>query len=208
MDASKTIPLLIIAVMLIPCASMAQVAVSNGVPVMIAVDAEMDNDFAVNVTDVDFGTIAVTARSGQTGELIMSANGALDDVTGNSDPVARIISNGAGNTPGELEISGGLANQQVTIRYSNVVDMTCVSGCSGSPPDLIVSRIVDNAADQAALWSVDDADPDGDATPGLVTTNGAGEAIVNIGVSIRTENTDTPYQSGNYVGSFNVTLEY
>jgi hypothetical protein len=73
---------------------------------------------------------------------------------------------------------------------------------------LIVSRITDNAADQTGVWSIDDADPDGDATPGQVTTDGSGAALVNIGVTLRTDGSGTPYPSGDYAGTFDVTLEY
>lgn len=185
----------------------AQVAINNGVPTTITVDAEMDNNFAVDVTDVDFGTIGVTNANGQIGELIMAPNGSLDETTGNTDPLARIVSSSGPGTAGILDIEGGLANQVLNIRYSNVQNLNC-GACGGAPPVLIVSRITDNAADQTGVWSVDDADPDGDAIPGQVTTDGSGAALVNIGVTLRTDGSGNPYPSGNYAGTFDVTLEY
>lgn len=185
----------------------AQTNINNGVPVTIPVDAEMDNNFAVDVTDIDFGTIGATNAAGETGELIMAPDGSLDESSGNTDPVARIVSSSGPGTPGTLDIEGALANQVLTIRYSNVQNLTC-GACGGAPPELVVSQITDDAADQAGLWSVDDADPDGDAIPGQVTTSGTGTALVNIGATLRTDSTNTPYPSGDYAGSFDVTLEY
>lgn len=191
-----------------PMTALAQINISNGVPVTITVDAEMDNNFTVNVTDVDFGGIAATNASGETAEITIAPNGAIDETTGNTGTIARLVSDGAGSTQGILDIEGGLANQLVSIRYSNVQDLVCIAGCSGTPPDLIIARITDNATNQAGQWSVDDADPDGDSVPGQVMTNGSGEALVNIGVTLRTDNSGDPYQSGTYAGSVDVTLEY
>lgn len=182
-------------------------SIDNGVPTTITVDASMDNNFSVDVTDVDFGTIGITNANGQTAELIMDANGTIDETTGNTGPQARIVSNG-GNAPGVLDIEGALSDQLLNIRYSNVQNLTCVSGCSGSPPALVISRIIDDATDQNGLWSVDDASPDASATSGQIMTSGTGTATVQIGVSIRTDGSGTPYPSGEYEGSFSVTLEY
>ncbi len=168
----------------------------------------MDNNFAVEITDVDFGTIGVSNASGQTGELIMAPNGSIDETSGNTAPVARIVSDGGSTTPGILDIEGALTDQLLTIRYSNVQNLTCTSGCGGAPPELIISEIVDDAANQAGHWSVDDGNPDGDAVPGQVQTSGTGTAIIQIGVSLRTDGSGTPYPSGQYEGSFDVTLEY
>lgn len=185
----------------------AQTNISNGVPVTIPVDAEMDNNFAVDVTDIDFGTIGATNAVGEIGELIMAPDGSLDETSGNTDPVARIVSSGGPSTPGILDIEGALTDTLVYIRYSNVQNLTC-GACGGTPPELIISRITDDAADQAGLWSVDDADPDGDAVAGQVTTSGTGTALVNIGATLRTDGSGTPYPSGTYAGSVDVTLEY
>lgn len=187
--------------------AMAQIAIDNGVPVTIPVEADMDNNFAVDVTDIDFGIIGATNAVGETGELIMAPNGNLDEASGNTDPVARIVSSSGPGTPGILDIEGALTNTLVYIRYSNVQNLTC-SACGGSPPELIISQITDNAADQAGLWSVDDADPDGDAIPGQITTSGTGTALINIGATLRTDGSGTPYPSGTYAGSVDVTLEY
>lgn len=182
--------------------------IDNGVPTTIPVEARMDNNFAVDVTDVDIGTIAAINASGETATLTIAPNGTLDETTGNAGSRARLVSNGNDANPGTLDIAGGLTDQLVTIRYGNMQNLTCVSGCTGTPPALIIAAITDDSADQAASWSVDDATPDASATPGQFTTSGTGSATVNIGISIRTDGSGTPYPSGTYEGSFDVTLEY
>lgn len=190
-----------------PYAARAQTAISNGVPTPVTVSAAMNNNFAVEATDVDFGTLMITSAAGETGELAMATDGTIDD-SGNTDPVARLLSDAAAGQPGILGLTGGLPDTTVFIRYSNVVDLTCVSGCVGVNPDIVVARIVDDMPGQPGAWSVDDADPDGDAVAGEGVTDGAGAITINIGVTLRTENTNDRYQSGDYEGTFDVTLEY
>lgn len=191
----------------LPFVAWAQTAINNGVPTPVTVSAAMDNNFTVESTDVDFGTIMITSAAGETGELAMGTDGTLDD-SGNTDPIARLLSDAAAGQPGVLDITGGLPDTTVFIRYSNVVDLTCVSGCAGANPDIIVARIVDDMPSQSGAWSVDDADPDGDAIAGEGITDNTGAISLNIGVTLRTENTNDRYQSGDYEGSFDVTLEY
>ena len=185
----------------------AQTAINNGVPVQIPVTAAMDNNFAVDVTDIDFGDVALTSAAGETGELVMDTVGAFDE-SGNIDPVARVSARAASGQPGVLDIAGGLPDTVLFVSYSNVQNLTCVAGCVGANPDIIISRIGDDMPDQAGAWSVDDADPDGDALPGRGVTSGTGTITVNIGASLRTADTSDPYQPGDYEGSFDVILAY
>jgi hypothetical protein len=186
----------------------AQDAVDNGVPMPITVQTTMDNNFSVDVTDIDFGTIAVTSAPGEAGELIMDTDGTFDEATGNTDPVARIAARSGAGQPGILDISSSLPDTLLTVRYENVGNLVCVAGCLGANPEIVVSRIGDDMANQAGEWSIDDGNPDADATPGQAMTNGSGELTVNIGASLRTEDTNDRYQSGDYEGSFDVVLEY
>lgn len=187
--------------------AVAQVAIDNGVPMPITVTAEMDNNFSVEQTDINFGVLALTTRAGQTGEITLDTDGSFDE-SGNLDPVARIASRNPAGQQGILEIGGGLPDTVLTIRYENVQNLTCVAGCAGLNPDIVVARIFDDMPTQAGAWSVDDADPDGDATPGQGVTDGSGEITINIGAALRTADTSTPYQAGDYEGSFDVILEY
>ncbi len=187
--------------------ALAQTAINNGVPVTIPVSAGMDNNFSVDVTDIDFGTIVLTSAAGETGELAMDTGGIFDE-SGNTDPVARVLSRNPAGQPGILDIGGGLPDTTVYISYSNVQNLTCVSGCTGGNPDIIVARIGDNMPDQVGAWSVDDADPDGDAISGQGMTNGSGAITVNVGATLRTADTNAPYQPGDYEGSFDVILAY
>ena len=182
----------------------AQVSIENGVPVTIPVDAEMDNNFSVLVTDIHFGTLGITNGNG-TATVTITTNGNIS--TQNNGDRARIVSKGDFSTHGILEISSALTNQAVHIRYSNIHDLTCDS-CTGTPPKLIITQITDNAAAQTGLWSSSNANPDASATNGIVTTNNNGEAVVNIGMTLKTDGGSQPYPSGTYVGTFDVTLEY
>lgn len=198
-----------IALLILMLAGAAQaVDIENGVPTTIPVDASMDNNFAVIVTDIDVGTLAAMNAIGETAELTITPGGAIDDSNGSGGAKARLISSGSDSHPGTLDIEGALTSQQVTISYSNVRDLTCVSGCTGTPPKLIIAEITDDSGDQAALWSADDPSPDASATPGRFTTSGTGTATVNMGVTLRTDGSGIPYPSGNYEGSFDVILEY
>ncbi len=167
----------------------------------------MDNNFAVDVTDIDFGSIVLTSATGETGELVMSTDGTFDE-SGNTYPTARVLARNTTGQPGVLAIAGGLPDTMLFIKYSNVDDLTCVAGCMGANPEIVVSRIGDNMPDQAGAWSVDDADPDATAVSGQGMTDGAGALTVNIGASLRTEDTSDPYQPGDYEGSFDVLLSY
>lgn len=189
-----------------PCAQ-AQVSISNGVPVSIPVAAIMDNNFAVNVTDIDFGNIVLTSAAGETGELAMATDGTFDE-SGNADPVARVLARNAAGQQGILAIGGGLPDTTVYVSYSNVQNLTCVAGCSGPNPDIVVAHIGDDMPDQAGAWSVDDASPDADAIAGQGVTDGMGAITVNIGATLRSANTASPYQPGAYEGSFDVMLAY
>lgn len=184
----------------------AQVDIENGVPVTIPVDAEMDNNFSVDVTDIDFGVIAATNAIGETAELTITPGGSLDETTGNTGARARLVSNGGGR-PGTLDIESALADQTITIRYGNITNLTCGT-CAGTPPVLVVSRIADDAALQNGGWSADSGSSDGDAVPGRIQTGNDGAARINIGVTLRTDGSGTAYPSGTYVGSLEVTLEY
>lgn len=198
-------PALVLLLFAAPAA--AQTAISNGVPVTIPAAAVMDNNFAVNVTDIDFGTIVATSASGETGELAMDTAGVFDE-SGNTDTVARVLSRNPAGQPGVLDIGGGLPDTMVFVSYGNVQNLTCVAGCAGANPDLIVARINDNMTTQAGSWDADDADPDGDAIAGQGMTDATGAITVNIGAALRTADTSDPYQPGDYEGSFDVILAY
>lgn len=185
----------------------AQVAISPGVPVQVPVAAVMNNSFAITVTDIDFGTVALSSRSSETGELVMDTDGTFD-TSGNTDPVARIAPRDAAGQQGIVAVGGGLPDTALFVRYSNVQNMVCVAGCVGANPEIVVARIGDDMPDQAGAWSVDDADPDGDAVPGQGMTDGGGAITFNIGATLRTADTNDPYQSGTYEGSFDIILEY
>lgn len=189
---------------LMPTLAAAQTEIENGVPVTIAVDAEMDNNFSVLVTDINFGTLGATNGSG-TAKLTVTVDGDINTQT--SGPMARIVAKGNGVTPGILEISSALSHQALHIRYSNVQNLTCLS-CPGSPPPLEILEIFDNASAQAGRWSATDPAPDANATNGIVTTNNNGEASLRIGVTIGTNNAMQPYPTGVYSGTFDITLEY
>lgn len=195
------------ALWLVSGGALAQTAITNGVPVALPVVAGMDNNFAVDVTDIDFGTIVLTSASGETGELTMATDGSFDE-SANIDPVARVMAHNAAGQPGVLAIGGGLPDTVLFIRYGNVQNLTCSAGCTGSNPDIIVSRIEDNMPVQAGAWSADDADPDASAVAGQGFTDSSGALTVNIGASLRTEDTSDPYQPGDYDGSFDVILSY
>jgi|GEM_PF-4223699 len=185
----------------------AQVPISNGVPTTVAASTTMDNNFSVDVTDIDFGTVVLTSAAGEAGELAMDTAGVFDE-SGNTDPVARVLARLATGQQGILDVSGGLPDQALFISYSNVQNLTCVAGCVGANPDITVSAIGDDMATQAGSWSVDDADPDGDAVAGEGVTSATGTLTINVGASLRTANTNDPYQSGDYEGSFDIILAY
>lgn len=185
----------------------AQVAIAPGVPTPVAVDAVMNNSFSITVTDLDFGAVALTSRTGETGELVMDTDGTFD-VSGNTDPIARIAPRDPAGQQGTVAVAAGLPDTLLSVRYVNVQNLVCVAGCAGANPEIVVARIGDDMPDQAGAWSVDDADPDGDAVPGQGMTDAGGAITFNIGATLRTADTNDPYQSGTYEGSFDVILEY
>lgn len=198
--------IIVFATMLVSPASAQTVAITNSVPTVIVADATMNNSLALTVDDVNFGIIAVSSALGQTGELELELNGAYD-LSGNIGPVARIIPRAATGQQGVIDVAGALPSTMLNIRYSNVADLDC-GLCSVGNPDIVVSRIFDDMPTQAGLWSIDDADPDNDATTGRGMTDGSGELTINIGAAIRTESTNVRYESGFYEGTFDVILEY
>lgn len=185
----------------------AQVGITNGVPTPVTAAATMDNNFAIDITDIDFGTIVITSAAGERGELAMDTAGSFDE-SGNTDTVARVLARNAAGQQGVLDITGGLPDTVVYISYGNVENLTCVSGCAVANPDIIVSQIVDDMSAQAGSWSVDNADPDNDAITGQGLTDNTGALTVNIGATLRTDNTADRYQPGDYEGSFDVILAY
>jgi hypothetical protein len=99
-----------------------------------------------------------------------------------------------------------LATQAVYVNYGNFTSPT-----DGSST-LNITGILDNLAGTAgACTSADpfvEADPLTECTEGDDVTDGSGELTFNVGLSLSTTSTATPYASGDYDGEIEVTISY
>lgn len=147
--------------------------------------ATVNNTITLTETQpLHFGTLyaKVGGGAGDVESLTMTPGGTI--TYGGTGTISKLISLG-GQTPGIIAISGMAATTTV-----NVVSGTPVNLSNGNP-----------AVATFVLTVTDD-------TAGTVTTDATGNATINVGGTITTQDTANTYQNGTYTGSYNVTVSY
>ncbi|HRQ60127.1 MAG TPA: hypothetical protein PLO23_01190 [Alphaproteobacteria bacterium] len=195
----------------------AQVDFEPGVPEVININAAVDNTITATVTEPDFGDLGVVASQTPGGQAILELTTAGALVTGAAiDGDSRILS-GGGQVAGSVAIGvgGAFPTTPVYTTYSAPVDLTC-GACAAPNADLLIFEVTDDLAGGGGCTGgltagvLDTVTPANTAT-GCETTAGDGSLPINIGVTIATEdgNAVRPiYNTGTYVGSVSLLLEY
>lgn len=188
-------------------ASAAQFEMDGSTPYTANVTAGVDNTADLVVTDVAFGTIGVTSDAVDTADLIMDpTTGTITDDLGpgvGGAGEAHIVSETNTGTPGVATLSAGLANTQVFAYYSNLVDLTCGGCLAPGNPDLVLEQIQDDLATPGSYTQ-----STATSVTGIGTTDATGALTWNIGATIQTVATASPYETGTYTGKFDIMLTY
>lgn len=195
----------------------AQVDFEAGTPETVEINAAVDNTITATVTEPNFGNLGVVASETPADQAILELTpaGTLD-ATNAVDGDARIMA-GGGHAGGSIAIGAGGAfpTTPIYVTYSNPQNLTCAT-CDPGNPDLLILEVTDNLAGGGTCTGgltagvLDTVTPANSAV-GCATTAGDGSLTFGLGVTIGTVIGAVPrpvYQTGTYLGSVDVLIEY
>lgn len=145
---------------------------------------------AISITEttpMNFGTYLVVkdTASTETATLTMATNGTATPATSGAPAIFTSVS-AASRTQGVFTITGAAPSTVINVATSNLADLNC-SACVSSD-DITLTSVTPAAA--------------------TVTTDGSGDATINVGAVLTTKTGGNQYKSGSYVGSYDLTVNY
>ncbi len=145
---------------------------------------------AISITEttpMNFGTYLVVkdTASTQTATLTMASNGTATPATSGAPAVFTSVS-ATGRTQGVFTITGAAPSTVINVSTTNLVDLNC-SACVSSD-DITLTSVTPAAA--------------------TVTTDGSGDATINVGAVLTTKTGGNQYKSGSYVGTYDLVVNY
>lgn len=158
----------------------------------VSVTAVVSNAFTLaQTTAMNFGTVALynTNTASDIPTIVMDTAGAVTLTDGPTTATVLDVS-ATGRSAGVFAVSAAVASTNLTISISDINVLTCIAGCSGTPPTIAIGTFVDNG------------------TSSVVTTDGSGAVTVLVGATLSGAVSATSYESGTYQGSYDLTLTY
>lgn len=163
----------------------AQSEVLNNEPVTLNVQNNFT--FAQNAA-MNFGTYVVLADTAGANTATLTMDPGTGTVTpANSAPAQFILVDATGESRGIYDVSGAAPTTTLTLTINGLTDLTC-GLCGGAPPVITLTSV-----------TADDATP---------TTDGTGNATINLGAVLTTVAGGNQYTDGTYAGDFDLTLAY
>jgi len=138
----------------------------------------------VETQPLQFGTFVAIADATDTSTLAIDVAGASTILNPGN---ARLVEITAGQQ-GVFTASAAAPSTAVTVTLPVSVTLNC-GACSGAQPDFTVDTFVDD-------------------TGGAPVTDGAGGLVVNVGATLNTIASATPYEDGAYSGAYTVSINY
>lgn len=135
-----------------------------------------------------FGIFAVTADTAGSNTATLTMDPSTGSLTpGNSAPAAFTSINTTAASRGIYTVTGAAPNTGMNVSTANLTNLTC-GACSTSPNAITLTSV-----------TADDSTP---------TTDGSGDATINLGAVLTTVSGGNQYEDGAYAGSFDVIVNY
>ncbi len=147
---------------------------------------------AISITEstpMEFGTFLVVkdTAGANTATLTMASNGTAtpsNNAPATFTSVSAVLP--AARSQGIFSITGAAASTVINVATSGLNDLNCAL-CSSSD-DILLTSVTPATA--------------------TVTTDGSGDATINVGAVLTTKTGATQYQDGAYVGTYTLTVNY
>ncbi len=167
---------------------------------VIDADAAVDNTVDLTITNnLNFQNIGVTSHATDTASLVMSAAGAItDDLGPGVGTEAHIISDDGTGQQAVITIANAFASADLFTYYSNLVNLS-----DGSAPDLVLAVVQDDLATAGSFTATGAVQ-----VVGREQTTAGGGLVINIGATLTTQATASPYNTGAYDGAFDLVVSY
>lgn len=179
-------------------------------PVQLDIWAEVANTIVADVMPPETGTWGVI-RSNVPGEhALLTLNPGGTQSSTNSGG-ARAVQGGAPGSAGGVVINGAFPLTPINITLQTAVDLVCAACTVGNP---VLELIIVTAELTPPLIGTAGTDPVLDVLVpannviGQATTNAMGTLSMNFGATMRTTIGPTPYETGTYIGTFDLIMEY
>ena len=181
-------------------------------PVQLDIWAEVANTIVADVMPPETGTWGVI-RSNIPGEhaLLTLNPGGTQTGTNSGGGSARAIEGGTPGSAGGVVVNGAFPLTPINITLQNPVDLVCAACTVGNP---VLELIIVTAELTPPLIGTAGTDPVLDVLVpannviGQATTNAMGTLSIFFGATMRTTIGPTPYETGTYIGTFDMIMEY
>jgi hypothetical protein len=194
------------------------VSLSSGAVWAAAYELDSGDTFNVTVTadvmqtvqidvlqNVDFGQIGIHQDGVDTATITMDPDGTVsEDVVG---PARIVIDDNDTPLAATVDLTAAFPDTDIHVTYTHVADLNCAA-CLSGPPDLALDDVADSMVAAAALTLGTGVQQGSFAQEGIGTTTALGELSWEIGATISTIAGALPYETGTYVGSFDMELSY
>lgn len=155
--------------------------------VATTVTATVNNSIGFSeTTALSFGTFTAKSDTADTSTILLQPDGTTTVTNGTN---SRIVALSAAQV-GVFDVTGAAPSTSLTLAIpTSAVTLTC-GACTGSNPTFSVGT-----------WT---------STPavGSLTTDGSGDATINVGATLSTITNANPYEDGSYSGSYSVSVNY
>lgn len=135
---------------------------------------------------LSFGTFAVLNDATDTSTIVIQPDGTN---TVNNPGASRIVALTPG-VQGIFDVTAAAPSTALTLTIPTGTIVLNCGACTGSNPDFDVATFTSTPA------------------VGALTTDGSGNATINVGATLTTQNDPNPYENGTYQGAYSVTVSY
>lgn len=179
----------------------------SGNAVNVTVTAEVLQTVDVTVAaNVNFGNIGIHQDAADTAQLVMDPLAAVtEDLAG---PARMVTDDNSTPVAGDIDLTGGFPDTDIHVTYTHNADLACIDPSCALSNDLTLVDVQDSMVAAAALTNGTGVQQGDFATEGIGTTTAGGLLSWQIGATIETVAGAQPYETGTYVGSFDMTLSY
>jgi hypothetical protein len=179
-------------------------------PVQLDIWAEVANTIVADVMPPETGTWGVI-RSNVPGEhALLTLNPGGTQSSANNGG-ARAVQGGPPGSAGSLLVNGAFPLTPINVTLQNAVDLVCAACTVGNPAlELIIvtAEMTPPVIGTAGTDPVLDVLVPANNVIGQATTDAMGTLSVNFGATMRTTIGAAPYETGTYIGTFDVIMQY
>lgn len=178
----------------------------SGADINITVTADVMQTVAVTVTNnVSTGDVGIKQDAADTAQLVMAPDGTItEDLAG---PARFVEDPSDAQQPAVITLTGAFPSTDIYVNYDPNADLDCVP-CVNSGVITLTDVTDDLGAGGPASGIGTGVAAGNFATEGQATTDANGALTWNIGVTLTTVASANYYETGAYVGSFDMNLSY